>query len=167
MDDEGFDFTNLTFWRAKLRSSNRPNRIFDAVKAVVDEIGGLAKKHRRALDSTILYDAVATQDSVTQIISAVRRAKLAVPELERIPLRHNYTVVGKPIIGWSERTERDGIVSLLVNDAIDSSMSQKMPNSPQHKKTPSACSPWSQPKTLNPARRQGPGASRDEWQRTG
>jgi hypothetical protein len=119
LDDEGFDFTNLTFWRAKLRSSNRPNRIFDAVKAVVDETGVLAKKHRRALDSTILDDAVATQDTVTQIISAVRRAKLAVPGLDRIPLRHDYTVVGKPIIDWSERTERDGIVSLLVNDAID------------------------------------------------
>jgi hypothetical protein len=119
LDDEGFDFTNLTFWRAKLRSSARPNRIFDAVKAVVDETGVLAKKHRRALDSTILDDAVATQDTVTQIISAVRRAKLAVPELERIPLRHDYTIVGKPVIDWSAREERDGIVSLLVSDAID------------------------------------------------
>jgi IS5 family transposase len=119
LDDAGFDFTNLTFWRTKLRSSNRPNRIFDAVKAVVDETGVLAKKHRRALDSTILDDAVATQDTVTQIISAIRRATLAVPEFERIALRHDYTVVGKPIIDWSERTERDGIVSLLVADAID------------------------------------------------
>jgi hypothetical protein len=119
LDDEGFDFTNLTFWRAKLRSSTRPNRIFDAVKAVVDETGVLAKKHRRALDSTILDDAVATQDTVTQIISAVRRAKLAVPSLDRIPLRHDYTVIGKPVIDWSAREERDGIVSLLVNDAID------------------------------------------------
>jgi hypothetical protein len=119
LDDEGFDFTNLTFWRAKLRNSDRPNRIFEAVKAVVDETGVLAKKHRRALDSTILDDAVATQDTVTQIISAVRRAKLAVPSLERLPLRHDYTVVGKPIIDWSERSERDGLVSLLVADAID------------------------------------------------
>src|SRR6202167_1078071 len=85
LDDEGFDFTNLTFWRGKLRSSTRPNRIFEAVKSVVDETGVLAKKHRRALDSTILDDAVATQDTVTQIISAIRRAKLAVPSLDRIP----------------------------------------------------------------------------------
>ena len=119
LDDEGFDFTNLTFWRTKLRGSDRPNRIFDAVKAVVDETGVLAKKHRRALDSTILDDAVATQDTVTQIISAVRRAKLAVPSLDAVELRHDYTVVGKPVIDWSERAERDGIVSVLVNDAID------------------------------------------------
>ena len=79
----------------------------------------LQKKNRRALDSTILDDAVATQDTVTQLISAVRRAKLAVPRLEGVPLRHDYTVIGKPVIDWSERTERDGVVSLLVNDAID------------------------------------------------
>jgi transposase len=119
LDDEGFDFTNLTFWRTKLRGSARPNRIFDAVKAVVDETGVLAKKHRRALDSTILDDAVATQDTVTQIISAVRRAKLALPELDRVALRHDYAVVGKPVIDWSEREERDGVVTLLVKDAID------------------------------------------------
>ena len=119
LDDEGFDFTNLTFWRSRLRRSERPNRIFDAVRRVVDETGVLQKKNRRALDSTILDDAVATQDTVTQLISAVRRLKLAMPRLERVPLRHDYTVIGKPVIDWSERTERDGVVSLLVNDAID------------------------------------------------
>jgi IS5 family transposase len=119
LDDAGFDFTNLTFWRSRLRRSEHPNRIFDAVKRVVDETGVLARKHRRALDSTILDDAVATQDTVTQLISAVRRAKLAIPRLEGVALRHDYTVIGKPVIDWSERSERDGIVTLLVNDAID------------------------------------------------
>ena len=89
------------------------------MRRVVDETGVLQKKNRRALDSTILDDAVATQDTVTQLISAVRRLKLAMPRLEGVPLRHDYTVIGKPVIDWSERTERDGVVSLLVNDAID------------------------------------------------
>jgi transposase len=119
LDDEGFDFTNLTFWRSRLRRSEHPNRIFDAVRRVVDETGVLQKKNRRALDSTILDDAVATQDTVTQLISAVRRAKLAIPRLEGVPLRHDYTTLGKPVIDWSDRSERDGVVSLLVNDAID------------------------------------------------
>jgi transposase len=119
LDDEGFDFTNLTFWRSRLRRSARPNRIFEAVKHVVDETGVLQKKNRRALDSTILDDAVATQDTVTQLISAVRRVKLALPRLDGVGLRHDYTVIGKPVIDWSERTERDEVVSLLVNDAID------------------------------------------------
>ena len=75
LDDPGFDFTNLTYWRTRLRSSERPERIFDAVRAVVEATGVLAGKHRRALDSTILDDAVATQDTVTQLISAIRKVR--------------------------------------------------------------------------------------------
>ena len=118
LDDPGFDFTNLTYWRARLRASARPERIFDAVRAVVDATGVLAKKHRRALDSTILDDAVATQDTVTQIISAARRVIASVPAAARAQLGHDYSVPGKPIIDWSLRQERDDLVSALVGDAI-------------------------------------------------
>jgi hypothetical protein len=41
--------------------------------AVVAETGVLTGKTRRVLDSTILDDAVATQDTVTQLIAAIRR----------------------------------------------------------------------------------------------
>jgi IS5 family transposase len=118
LDDPGFDFTNLTYWRARLRASARPERIFDAVRAVVDATGVLAKKHRRALDSTILDDAVATQDTVTQVISAARRVIASVPAAARAQLGHDYSVPGKPIIDWSARQERDDLVSALVGDAI-------------------------------------------------
>jgi transposase len=118
LDDPGFDFTVLTYWRNRLRRSDRPDRIFDAVRTVVDATGVLARKTRRALDSTILDDAVATQDTVTQLISQVRRVQLAVPALGDVVLVHDYAVVGKPVIDWSDRTERDGLVSLLVADAL-------------------------------------------------
>ena len=59
----GFHPTVLTLWRARLRASERRERIFDAVREVVAETGVLANKHRRVLDSTILHDAVATQDT--------------------------------------------------------------------------------------------------------
>jgi hypothetical protein len=78
----------------------------------------LAKKHRRALDSTILDDAVATQDTVTQVISAARRVIASVPAAARAQLGHDYSVPGKPIIDWSARQERDDLVSALVGDAI-------------------------------------------------
>ena len=52
---------------------------FEAVRAVVDATGVLRGKARRALDSTLLDDAVATQDTVTQLIAAVRRARRVVP----------------------------------------------------------------------------------------
>ena len=60
-----FHSTTLTYWRRRLAASDRPNRIFDAVKTVVAQTGALAGKTRRALDSTVLDDAVATQDTVT------------------------------------------------------------------------------------------------------
>ena len=42
LDDEGFHPTVLTLWRNKLRASDRPQRIFDAVRDVVTETGVLA-----------------------------------------------------------------------------------------------------------------------------
>jgi hypothetical protein len=69
----------LTYWRARLRRSQRPERIFDAVREVVAATGLLKGRVRRALDSTLLDDAVATQDTVTQLISAIRRVRREVP----------------------------------------------------------------------------------------
>src|SRR5947209_3952061 len=54
-----FHPTTLTYWRRRLAASGSPNRIFEAVKKVVAETGALKGKTRRALDSTILDDAVA------------------------------------------------------------------------------------------------------------
>src|SRR5271168_609545 len=48
-----FHPTTLTYWRRRLAASDSPNRIFDAVRAVVAQTGALAGKTRRALDSTV------------------------------------------------------------------------------------------------------------------
>ena len=56
----GFHPTVLTYWRRRLAASARPDRIFDAVREVVAVTGALTAKTRRALDSTVLTDAVAT-----------------------------------------------------------------------------------------------------------
>jgi Transposase domain (DUF772) len=74
-----FHSTTLTYWRRRLAASDRPDRIFEAVKSVVEATGVLAKKTRRALDSTVLDDAVATQDTVTRLIAAIRRVRREVP----------------------------------------------------------------------------------------
>src|SRR5882757_10135989 len=71
--DGAFHATTLTYWRRRLAASPSPNRIFEAVKTVIAETGVLNGKTRRAVDSTILDDAVATQDTVTQLIGAIRR----------------------------------------------------------------------------------------------
>src|SRR5215813_12163851 len=69
-DYPGFVHTVLVDMRARLRRSERPNRIFEMALAVAREAGLIGRK--RVLDSTALYDAVATQDTVTLIRSAIR-----------------------------------------------------------------------------------------------
>jgi hypothetical protein len=59
---KAFHDTTLTYWRRRLAASDAPNRIFEAVRQVIAETGVLKGKTRRALDSTVLDDAVATQD---------------------------------------------------------------------------------------------------------
>jgi transposase len=117
LDDAGFDFTVLTYWRTRLRQSQRPQRIFEAIRAVVEATGVLKTKHRRALDSSILDDAVATQDTVTQLISAIRRVRRSVSEAALVPLLTASDEGGKPVIEWSDQSARDALVTGLVNDA--------------------------------------------------
>ena len=49
------------------------DRIFEAVREVITATGVLTGKTRRALDSTVLDDAVARQDTITQLIASIRR----------------------------------------------------------------------------------------------
>src|SRR6185437_7991539 len=79
LDDAGFDPSSLVYWRQRLARSDRPHRVNDAVRAVIGQTGVLNGRRRRAVDSTILADAVATQDTVTQLVSAIRRVTRQVP----------------------------------------------------------------------------------------
>src|ERR1019366_5619045 len=97
LDEAGFDYSVLTYWRTRLRNSSRPERIFEAVRAVIDATGVFKGKNRRALDSTLLDDAVATQDTVTQLVAAIRRARRVVPGASGVALlAHDYNTPGKP-----------------------------------------------------------------------
>ena len=119
LDDEGFDYSVLTYWRTRLRSSDRPERIFDAVRSVIDATGVLKGRTRRALDSTLLDDAVATQDTVTQLISAIRRVRRVVPGADRVPVSaHDYEASGKPLIAWDDPVAKAALVDGLIRDAL-------------------------------------------------
>jgi hypothetical protein len=116
-----FHPTVLTWWRRRLAASVRPNRIFDAVRQVVAATGVLAGKTRRVLDSTILTDAVATQDTVTQLIAAIRRVGREVPGAAAVITAHcsahDYADPGKPAIAWDDAEARGRLVDALVTDA--------------------------------------------------
>ena len=73
VDAKGFDSSTLTYWRRRLAASENPQRIFEVVRQVIAETGAVKTKTRRALDSTVLDDAVARQDTITQLIAQIRR----------------------------------------------------------------------------------------------
>ncbi|HEX2301242.1 MAG TPA: IS1182 family transposase [Pseudonocardiaceae bacterium] len=114
--------TTLTYWRRRLAHSDRPNRIFDAVRQVVAETGALRGKTRRALDSTVLDDAVATQDTLTQLIAAIRRVAREVPGAAEVIAEHcsghDYSRPGKPAIAWDDPAARDQPVDALVDALV-------------------------------------------------
>ena len=119
LDDEGFDYSVLTYWRSRLRRSERPERVFDAVREVVAATGLLKGRVRRALDSTLLDDAVATQDTVTQLISAIRRVRREVPDATQVAVdAHDYDSAGKPAIAWDDPVAKAALIDGLVRDAL-------------------------------------------------
>jgi len=121
LDHNGFDPTTLVYWRKRLAKSKRPHRINEAVRQVIAATGVLRGRGKRAVDSTILADAVATQDTITQLVSAIRRVGRLVPggaeAIAAVCTGHDYSGPGKPVIDWDEPGAKDALVSALVNDA--------------------------------------------------
>jgi transposase len=120
IDDPGFHPTVLTLWRNRLRTSARPQRIFDAVREVVAETGVLAKRQRRALDSTVLDDAVTRQDALMQLTAQIRVVRRLIPAARAVQLTaHDYEQGGaKPACAWNDPADINRVVTELVTDAI-------------------------------------------------
>jgi transposase-like protein DUF772/DDE family transposase len=121
LDDPGFDPSTLVYWRNRIAKSERPHRVNDAVRTVIEQTGALRGRRRRAVDSTILADAVATQDTVTQLVAAIRRVGREVPggkdTIAAVCTGHDYSKPGKPKIDWDDPAAKQALVSALVNDA--------------------------------------------------
>ena len=121
LDDPGFDPSTLVYWRRRLAKSDRPHRVNEAVKKVVEQTGILRGRRRRAVDSTIVDDAVATQDTVTQLVAAIRKVAREVPsaaeQIAAVCTGHDYSRPGKPKVDWDDPAAKDALVSALVNDA--------------------------------------------------
>jgi len=116
-----FSHTVLVDMRERLRRSERPDRIFDAALDAAKTAGVVG--NRRALDSTPLYDAVATMDTVTLIRSGVRGLlKVAGPELRAeleavLTSGDDYASSSKPQIDWEDATAREALVDSRAKDA--------------------------------------------------
>ena len=120
-DHPGFVHTVLVDMRARLRRSERPDRIFEKALEVAQSAGLIGRK--RVLDSTALYDAVATQDTVTLIRSAIRTLLRTVDEPLAAELRtalkrdDDYVAAGKPVCDWEDVAAREALVDALARDA--------------------------------------------------
>jgi hypothetical protein len=116
-----FDPSTLVYWRKRIAASSRPDRVFDAVAEVIAQTGILAGRRKRCVDSTVFDDAVATQDTVTQLVAAVRKVARRVPGAGEVIGRVctlDYSSPGKPPIDWDDPAAKDALVSDLVNDAL-------------------------------------------------
>ena len=119
-DYPGFSHTVLVDMRARLAGSKRPRRIFEVTLDAARRAGVVSAK--RVLDSTPLYDAVATQDTVMLIRSAIRRLLAVADAGLRAELRavltrdDDYLAAGKPVCDWDDPVERAELVDALSRD---------------------------------------------------
>jgi hypothetical protein len=120
-DYPGFVHTVLVDMRARLQDSEQPERIFEVTREVATRAGLVGR--RRVLDSTPIYDAVATMDTVTLVRSAIR-GLLAVcdAELEAelrggLAREDDYRDAGKPVCDYEDPAAREALVHALAKDA--------------------------------------------------
>ena len=116
-----FDPSTLVYWRKRIAASGRPDRVFDAVAELIAQTGILRGRRKRCVDSTVFDDAVATQDTVTQLVAAIRKVARVVPGAGEVISRVcklDYGKPGKPDIDWDDRAAKEALVSDLVNDAL-------------------------------------------------
>jgi len=119
-DYPGFVHTVLVDMRARLAASDRPDRIFEVTLEAARAAGLIGRK--RVLDSTPLYDAVATMDTVTLIRSGVRGVLRAAgadlgAQLRAVIVRDDdYALAGKPVCDYDDGAARKVLVDALARD---------------------------------------------------
>jgi transposase len=122
VDDEqgGFAHTVLVELRARLRGSADPDRIFRVTTKLARQAGLVGV--RRTLDSAPLFDAVATQDTVTLLRGAIRGLlRVCSPELAAVVRAalardDDYAAAGKPVCDWEDPQAREQLVDALFRD---------------------------------------------------
>jgi Transposase DDE domain/Transposase domain (DUF772) len=116
-----FAHTVLVDMRERLRRSTRPDRVFEVALEAATAAGLVGR--RRVLDSTPLYDAVATMDTITLIRSAIRGllavadAALAAEVRSVLASGDDYASAAKPQIDWDDAAAREALVDSRAKDA--------------------------------------------------
>ncbi len=122
VDFPGFSHMVLVGMRARLARSDAPRRVFDAVLDTARGAGLVGR--RRVLDSTPLYDSVATMDTVTLVRSAIRGLLRAADGDLEVELRaamgsgDGYASNAKPQIDWDDEEARDDLIDTSARDGF-------------------------------------------------
>jgi hypothetical protein len=117
-----FAHTVLVDMRARLAASGDPRRIFEVTVEAAAKAGMLGAK--RVLDSTPLYDAVATMDTITLLRSAVKGLLRAADDVVEAELRavlssgDDYASSAKPQIDWDDPEAKEALIDSRARDAI-------------------------------------------------
>jgi transposase-like protein DUF772/DDE family transposase len=132
-----FAHTVLVDMRERLRRSGRPDRVFEVGLEAAAAAGLVGR--RRVVDSTPLYDAVATMDTVTLIRSALRGllaatvtaatgtaaadvtaadAELAAAVRAVLSSGDDYASTGKPQIDWDDPDAREELIDSRARDGF-------------------------------------------------
>src|SRR5660397_245668 len=107
--------------RARLALSEHPDRIFQATLEAARAAGLVGRK--RVLDSTPLYDAVATMDTVTLVRSAIRGLLGAADATLGARLRavltreDDYAGAGRPVCDWDDGVGRAALGGAVARGA--------------------------------------------------
>lgn len=122
-DYPGFAHTVLVDMRARLDASDDKRRIFNVTVGAASDAGLVGAK--RVLDSTPLYDAVATMDTITLIRSAIRGLLRVAGDVLEAELRggvltsgDDYASSAKPQIDWDDSEARDQLIDSRAKDAF-------------------------------------------------
>ena len=115
-----FSHTVFVDMRERLRGSERPDRVFEIALEAAKAAGLVGKK--RVLDSTPLYDAVATMDTITLIRSAIRNLLKVADRTLPAELRagissgDEYASAAKPAIDWDDREAQAQLIDSRAKD---------------------------------------------------
>lgn len=122
-----FHPTSLVGQRNRLRASARPRRMFEDTKVIATSSGAM-RNRARVFDSTPIYDAVATQDTVTQLRAVIRKLLVVLDRTAALELGtkvraaltrdDEYNTPGKPPCDWDDRAAREQLVDALVCDCL-------------------------------------------------
>lgn len=112
--------------RNRLWASALPRRLFEDTKVVAKAVGALGQC-ARVLDSTPIFDAVATEDAVTQLRASICKLRVVLDQTASplgakvrtcLARDDDYATPGKPPCDWDDRVARDAVVR-DANAALD------------------------------------------------